>query len=205
MNFYSQAGQDKWVYEFFKGKTNGYFIDIGANDGVQYSNTYILEKQLNWNGLCVEADPFVYEKLIKNRNSGCLNYAVTNFIGNSKFIPNDMYGGLIDSNNFDDRQIEVKCSTFEKIFQDYNIPNLIDYMSLDIEGSEIKALEKFPFNTHDIIILTVEHNLYHGSNKMKNGIYEILSDKYQICRENVDHLGYAFEDWYINKKYISML
>ncbi len=50
----AQLNQDLWVINFFNHKTNGYYIDIGANDGITYSNTYILEKYYNWTGLLIE-------------------------------------------------------------------------------------------------------------------------------------------------------
>jgi len=48
----SQAGQDEWVCKTLNNKVGGYFIDIGATNGFDLSNTYYLEKQLKWNGIC---------------------------------------------------------------------------------------------------------------------------------------------------------
>ena len=64
-NFQSQVGQDEWVVSFFSSKGDGYFLDIGAHNGVDLSNTYYLEKELQWNGICVEADPYIFEDLRK--------------------------------------------------------------------------------------------------------------------------------------------
>ena len=48
MEFYSQYGQDKFLFEnFFKEKNNGFYLDIGAHDGITLSNTYFFEK-LGW-------------------------------------------------------------------------------------------------------------------------------------------------------------
>ncbi len=41
---FSQIGQDLEVVEFYKNKSNGFFVEIGANDGITLSNTYLLEK-----------------------------------------------------------------------------------------------------------------------------------------------------------------
>lgn len=43
----SQIGQDLNVLKFYKEKQCGYFIEIGASDGIQLSNTYLLEKEYN--------------------------------------------------------------------------------------------------------------------------------------------------------------
>ena len=59
--YYSQFGQDKFIIEnIFKMKKNGFFIEAGAGDGINISNTYVLEKQYNWNGLCVEPNLELY-------------------------------------------------------------------------------------------------------------------------------------------------
>ncbi|MDA9981739.1 hypothetical protein N9H39_03180 [Gammaproteobacteria bacterium] len=65
-NFQSQAGQDRWVVETLKGKKNGFFLEIGASDGVNLSNTYALERELGWTGCCVEPNPMDYAKLRKD-------------------------------------------------------------------------------------------------------------------------------------------
>ena len=45
---YSQIGQDLEVLKFYNFKENGFFIEIGASDGISLSNTYLLEKNFNW-------------------------------------------------------------------------------------------------------------------------------------------------------------
>ena len=72
MNYsYSQIGQDLNVLQFYNHKKNGYFIEVGANNGIYLSNTYLLEKKYNWKGICIEPHPIEYEKLIKNRDVIC--------------------------------------------------------------------------------------------------------------------------------------
>lgn len=55
MEYYSQVGQDRWVINYFGENYKGFFIDIGAYDGISISNTYALEK-LGWKGICVDAN-----------------------------------------------------------------------------------------------------------------------------------------------------
>ena len=68
MSYYSQAGQDEWVVNFFKSKKNGFFLDIGAHNGIYINNTYYLEKNLEWTGLCIEANPIIFEELRNKRH-----------------------------------------------------------------------------------------------------------------------------------------
>jgi hypothetical protein len=65
MQYYSQYGQDKFLFEnFFINKKEGFFLDIGAHDGVNGNNTFLFEK-IGWSGVCIEPIPSVFEKLKK--------------------------------------------------------------------------------------------------------------------------------------------
>jgi hypothetical protein len=84
---YSQIGQDLEVLKFYNNKTDGYFIEIGASNGINLSNTYLLEKDYHWKGICVEPIPKNFELLCKNRpNSLCCDKAVYNESNNNKII-----------------------------------------------------------------------------------------------------------------------
>jgi len=79
---HSQLGQDVEVVQFYNDKENGFFIEIGASDGIELSNTYLLETKYNWKGICCEPIPSRFEKLVVNRpNSICMNEAVYNQSG----------------------------------------------------------------------------------------------------------------------------
>lgn len=66
---YSQIGQDIEVLKFYNNKHRGFFIEIGASDGITLSNTYLLEKNYNWKGI-----PEHFLRLCANRpNSLCYN------------------------------------------------------------------------------------------------------------------------------------
>ena len=98
--YFSQSGQDKWIVEkLFAGKQKGTFVDIGANDGITFSNTYFLEK-MGWNGLAVEPIPSAYEKLVKNRKCITVNCCIAPKTGKERFRVitgySEMLSGLID-------------------------------------------------------------------------------------------------------------
>jgi hypothetical protein len=74
-SFYSQNGEDYLLSQFFNLKNDGFFIDIGAFDGIHLSNSYTFEKK-GWRGICVEANPKYFEICKENRpKSICLNLA----------------------------------------------------------------------------------------------------------------------------------
>ena len=183
MKYYSQFEQDKFVYEkYFTDKSEGYFVDIGAHDGVTFSNSKFFE-ELGWDGVCIEPNPKVFEILSNNRKCKCVKKAITNNKGTSQFFQiidgPDMLSGLVDeftdnaivrihhelesfSEGFD--YIDVECDLFENIVQN----NKIDFLSLDTEGNELKILQTINFNKFDIDVITVENNDY--DNKFFNYI-----------------------------------
>ena len=85
--YYARSGQDKYLDEnVFKGKKNGVYVDLGAYDGIESSNTLYFEESCGWSGICVEPLPSAFEKLKKNRNCICLNKCAADYNGVSKFM-----------------------------------------------------------------------------------------------------------------------
>jgi hypothetical protein len=68
----AQAGQDRYLYErIFSQQSlccNGTFVEFGARNGIEHSNTYPFEKFMGWKGLLFEVDPREYPDLQRNRN-----------------------------------------------------------------------------------------------------------------------------------------
>lgn len=194
--YYSQSNQDKWVNEILKGKKNGYFVDVGAYDGIQTSNTYFFEQFLDWSGICIEPNSNVYNQLIKNRKSINIDLAVNDYTGECNFS-----GFKVNENGE-----LVKCDTLYNILKNNNCPNVIDYLSLDIEGYEYIILKDFNFEEFHINTMTVEHNLYLDGPENKEKIYDLLTKKGFVrvvedapCLDkNPQWYNKPYEDWYIN-------
>ena len=170
-----EVNNDLWVLETLKRKKNGFFIEAGAYDGIASSNTLILEKYFNWTGVLVEPGPS-FVKLKKNRpNSVCINKLLSN--KNAKgifcFFPNrPMYSCTQDQFNKErfrnkiknahkEEPLKLEKKECEKIklgdfLDSINAPKTIDYLSLDIEGSELEVLEVFPFNRYKFRCITIE-------------------------------------------------
>jgi FkbM family methyltransferase len=64
--FYSQHGEDYLLFTLFRQHTDGFYVDIGAFDGVHISNTCVFDR-LGWHGICVEAHPEYFSILERNR------------------------------------------------------------------------------------------------------------------------------------------
>lgn len=196
----SQAEQDKWVEEITKGKHHGFFVEVGAYDGVVSSNTYYLEQVLGWKGICIEASPHYFQSLVRNRPlSTNVNIAVMPYTGVCSF--GDME--VVDVGE------PVPCDTLSNILQKCNAPEIIDYVSLDIEGGEIGAIESFDWSAYRINTMTVEHNLYIHGPSQKDDIYRLLTSQgYIRVREDVLCLDPSFymqpfEDWYAHRDFLN--
>jgi FkbM family methyltransferase len=162
----SQLNQDLNVLEFYDYKKNLFFVDLGANDGETLSNTYLLEKEYNWIGICSEPLPSAYEKLINCRSVSCDNHAVFDKSNlKLEFIEGDLLSGI--SEYIGDRQktklkkankIEVNTITLQDLLEKYNSPKIINYLSLDTEGTELKILQSVNLSEYIFLYINLEHN-----------------------------------------------
>jgi FkbM family methyltransferase len=167
---YSQLGQDLSVIKFYNNKRNGFFVEIGASDGKELSNTYLLETEYGWSGICAEPIPSKFDTLIQNRpNSKCCNDAVYSESGLELLfdIANnyDLLSGIsdhIDKHKTDveanKTQITVKTISFGDLLDKYSAPFFIDYLSLDTEGSELEILKSIDLKKYTFGLIDVEHN-----------------------------------------------
>lgn len=195
----SQLGQDLWVLEKTNYKRSGFFVEFGATDGVLLSNTYLLEKQFGWAGICAEPNPGFYKKLKNNRNCIVSDACIAGETGKSvEFIFADEYGGIRDYAEADSHA--EKRLSFEQAYssailatislddflKNNNAPKKIDYLSIDTEGSEYDILKNFPFEKWDIKLISVEHNF----TEQREKIFQLLSDFGYKKKES------DWDDWY---------
>jgi FkbM family methyltransferase len=161
---YSQIGQDINVINYFKHKENGYFIDIGATNGIDINNTYLLEKKYGWNGICIEPQSSYWSDLKKNRKCYVDNSMLYSDEGiECDFSEAGVLGGItkhIDKHiqSKKSNQVKMISNTLNNILNKYNAPTSIDYMSLDTEGSELEILKGLDFDKYKIKYINVEHN-----------------------------------------------
>ena len=158
MKSYSQIKQDIWIAD--KIKKPGFFVDIGAHNGIDLSNTYALE-QSGWNGICIEPHPELFRELINNRKCMTVNSAISNYNGTANFHQNQE--SALSSLN-ENGEISVRVNRLDSILSAYHAPKDIDYVSLDVEGEELNILIDFPFDKWNVKCWTVEHNFYRHGN-----------------------------------------
>jgi FkbM family methyltransferase len=177
VKFYSQVGQDRFLLEnFFRGRRNGVFLDIGAYDGETLSNTLFFEESMGWTGLCVEPLPSAFAKLKARRKAVCENTSIADFEGEAEFLEADdvhgenerMFSGLVAT--FDARQVQrieamkqnqsrrvVKVTKLSTLLDKHRLYD-IDYCSIDTEGAELAILSDFDPARVRIGVLTIENN-----------------------------------------------
>jgi FkbM family methyltransferase len=178
--FYSQDNQDKYLEtNIFKGYKNGFYVDVGAHDGITFNNTLYFEKINNWTGINIEPIKKVFDNLIINRpNNINLNCAVCNNDGETDFLCNTGYTEMLSGikDNFDIRHLErlkrenvekgstteiIKVNTkkLETIFDENNVSH-INYLSIDVEGAEFEVIKSINFDKVFIDVIGFENN-YH--------------------------------------------
>lgn len=210
---HSQALQDLFVIFFsnYIGKI-GYFVEIGAADGKNFSNTILLET-IGWQGILV--DPVDYpsknielRKCFKDKrcvysNSGAkLKFAelTTNEKLNTGALATKEFSGLVNhlsdyAKTFTNKKIyEVETVSLNDLLDEYIAPNKIDYISIDTEGSEFEIIKNFNFNKYDVEIFTIEHN----NASYRQDIIKLLESK-KYFRIPPGYFTPGFEDWYIKK------
>lgn len=184
-NFYSQYHQDVICLErYFEDLDTGVFVEVGADDGISKSNTYLYEL-LGWNGICIEPSPERFKLLNKNRSCICENYAIAEYEKNVDFMDILGYGkglsGIIDEYNERHKErikkelnhplnkgyevVQVKTISLSKLLEKHNLYH-INFCSIDVEGAELSVLESINFESYKFDVILVENNYNDDSIRM---------------------------------------
>lgn len=189
---YSQKEQDLKILKLLNFKRNGYFLDIGCAEFKHLSNTYTLEKEFDWNGLCVDPRKGLKEQFELERKCFFKEAAIFTYTGKIMFRDTGVLSGIADETITDackrpSKFYEVPCTTIEDLFLEFNVPTIIDYMSLDVEGAELLILEAFPFSKHTLLTASIEHNSHLGPKQKEKAqkILKLMTDNNFELVENV--------------------
>ncbi len=171
--YFSQAGQDCFLdKQVFRGKKDGFFLEIGGYDGVSYSNCLFFESIRGWEGLFIEPSPQQIERAQEYRRCECLQTAigaentVTDFVnitsgytqmsGLKSLYQSDMMDVVRSSPKHYEETLKISVQRLEDILIERNISK-VDYCSLDVEGAEFSILSDFPFNKFDISVWSIDN------------------------------------------------
>jgi FkbM family methyltransferase len=201
--YYSQQGEDSFLHQNYLNYTDGFFIELGAMDGVLYSNSLFFERNLNWSGVLIEPTR-QFDQLMNNRpNCYNFNYAVSEDEGQVEFLGDGALGGVktllpeqhikgwnLDINN----SYLVESKPIHKILESIDIKR-VDLFSIDVEGGELEVLKTFNWEIPVYIVL-IEISKYDEK-------------KDQQCKDFLKSKGFVFEsnigcnEVWINKKNIA--
>jgi len=198
--YYSQCQEDTFLNQnIFKNKQNGVYVELGALDGILYSNTKFFEDSLNWKGILIEPHPEKFKLLQKNRPN---NYLFNNLVSchkeplefryfvdqhaavsgventlskhhfNTYFESNDSWTKSLLQN-----KIFIEPKSLTEIVKSTNLTH-IDLLSLDVEGHEYEVLKSWDFSVPiDIILIET---------------LGVQKEKDELCREMLIKNNYKF-------------
>ena len=196
----SQLGQDKWVASILGGER--YFVDIGAADGVRMSNTYVLEKCFGWRGLCVEpSGDFQMLRQVRNClvDNSCVADSSNSTVDFQIDSQDRIFSGIADSVGLhvgrSGNIVRKQTTALTQLLDRYECPHVIDYLSLDTEGSEYLILKNMDFKRYCFRLITVEHNF---EEPKRTHLFELLSSRGYSRVLTVSH-----DDWYVLPRYLS--
>lgn len=165
----SQILQDLWVAYELSDMRGGFFVEFGATDGMTNSNSWRLEKQFGWSGILAEPNPVWHDALDRNRSGAVdkrcvyarsgetLGFMATEdpeLSGISASAGRDHFAAVRQAGT----PIEVETISLDDLLDHHAAPSVIDYMSIDTEGSELEILEAFDFGKRQVRLLSVEHS-----------------------------------------------
>jgi FkbM family methyltransferase len=164
LKYKSSYNLDKKI-ESYIDFNNGYFVELGANDGITYSNTYYFEKYKGWKGVLIEPIPHKYLECRKNRSketqvfcNACVSYEYkekfveiiySDFMSTSLELETDignpvnhaLLGKQFLEEDEDIFNFGAIAKPLNNILLKANAPKQIDFLSIDVEGAEIEVLK----------------------------------------------------------------
>ena len=201
----AQLLQDIWVLFELDQKRNGFFVEFGAASGVSLSNTWMLEKHFGWTGILAEPNPEFHESLKANRSCqisfDCV-YKTTGDTVSFRCMDIGEFSGVspvgadgaieAEGRNAKFSVIRVPTVTLRDLLHRHGAPKVIDYMSIDTEGSEFDILSGFDFDEWDVRVISVEHNM----KPQREALFDLLS-RHGYTRK-FTALS-QFDDWYVRR------
>lgn len=154
----------------------GYFLDVGCDYPRQNNNTYLLER-LGWTGILVDINGGRIRECKRERSS---------------------------------LSFQIDCAKFTRdewvrLLESSHAPQIIDYMSVDVDGACSSFIKNFPFDRYEFKLMTYETDCYTAGVTRKNAAMTVLRQypQYALLLENAQlDGGWVWEDWWVNEKYM---
>jgi FkbM family methyltransferase len=198
----AQFRQDVFVLLELAFKAGGYFVEFGAADGIEGSNTYLLEQEFGWTGILAEPAKVWHADLQRNRHCRLETRCVWRESG-ARLAFNEVSNAqlsTIAAFNPDDRHrlsrrsgttYDVTTISLVDLLDAHGAPRFVDYLSIDTEGSEFEILANFDFDKYRFGVITCEHNY----TSARADIHRLLTYRGYVRKfENLSQT----DDWYVS-------
>lgn len=195
----AQLGQDIAALAFNNFSQNGFFVEFGATNGLDLSNTYLLEKRFGWRGILAEPAKMWHRELAMNRDAILDLRCVWKSSGEN--LPFTEAAELSTIQTFtgadqhsatrgNKASYSVETVSLADLLNQHGAPRHINYLSIDTEGSEFSILESFDFKSYSFSFISVEHN----HTQQRSDLHNLLSQNgYKRVLENFSD----WDDWYV--------
>lgn len=202
-NSKAQLYQDIAALIYSDFKSDGFYVEFGATNGVDLSNTHMLEKYFSWHGILAEPARRWHQDLRSNRDATIEHNCVWRTSGEELIFKETDIAELSTIDAFTDTdvnrdlrlsgsQYRVTSISLDDLLQKHNAPKQIDFLSIDTEGSELDILSTFPFERWNICFIAVEHNY----SPQREALHKLLTlNGYKRVHQNIS----KFDDWYVPK------
>jgi FkbM family methyltransferase len=192
----SQIVENFLVWDFYKRKTHGFFVEVGANDPFVYSQTWLLERY-GWKGILIEPQASCCELLRRKRKNSLVFQVACASPEQAKQGETELFlahtasslqPNVFDLNTSYQETALVKLMTLNDVLEQANILDKIDFLSIDTEGSELDILEGFDLDRYQPSLILVEYHVY--SLKLHN---YLAKNYYKLIKRTKNN------NWYIPK------
>lgn len=193
---YSQEGEDMILRRFFENKDVGFYIDVGAHHPKRFSNTYYFYKK-GWKGINIDAMPNsmkVFDKLRKrdinieaaiSNEKIILTYyefnetALNGFSKPISLMRNELENySIVDSYPITTKTLDEVLNTFIK-----EIPEEIDFITIDVEGFDFNVLRSLDLNKYRPGLILIE--------MLSETLEDIIYNEISFYLKKFDYKPYA--------------
>lgn len=205
---FGKYGMDE-VLEKLLPHRNGFYVELGANDGALASNSYYFELKKQWKGVLIEPCPNLYLSCLKRRGennyvfcNACVPFEYTDkFVSmrysDSMTISEDLTLDIGNSDTFIESgdkylaageksfEFGARAATLNALLDEASAPFLIDFLSLDVEGAELAVLQGVDFSRYNFKFMIIEC-------RDLEPLLNYLSPLGYVLQEKVTHHDYLF-------------
>lgn len=202
--YYAQFGEDRILAKIFNEKCEGLCIEVGANDGVNDSNTMYFEN-VGWDCILIEPNPVLCQMIRASRKASLIEVAASDKNGEtSLFVAegSERAHGVSTINSAEDAlnkiksygftysEVQVKTKLLNDILDSEKITSKIDFISIDVEGHELEVFKGFSLDRWKPTVILVEDNSNFENFDVSNYLKKFGYSRFMRTGVN---------DWYAHK------